>query len=324
MRYEIPFEDIKEAISDPNIEKVAIQLPEGLKRYGKEIIKNLKEDIGKEIILAGYPCYGACDTKDDQLKRIGVDKIIHLGHFNIPFKKSIETQYFPIKSRLEVKKILKKSLEKISGNEIGLITTPQYSHKIKEIKDFLEKNSIKTKVADGSNRIASEGLVLGCDFSASRVDADEVLYVGSGKFHPLGVALANKTNVLSINPESGEVKEIGYEKIIKKRFSIIGKVRNLDYFGVLISTKKGQLRYGLAKEIKELIESSSKKADLIAMDDILDRELINVDYDAYINTGCPRLSIDDYNKFEHPIITPYEAKIAFGEKEYKDYQMDEF
>ncbi|PTD94026.1 diphthamide biosynthesis enzyme Dph2 [archaeon SCG-AAA382B04] len=324
MRYEIPYNEIKTSISGKEFKKIAIQLPEGLKRYGKEIIQKLEKEVEKELILSGYPCYGACDTKDKELEKLGIDKIIHLGHFKIPFKQSIETEYFPIKSNLKIKNTLEKTLEFIDKNEIGLITTPQHIHKIDKIKEFFKNKGIEAKTSKGNKRITSEGLVLGCNFSAAKIKQKETLYIGSGEFHPLGVALSNKSKVIAANPETNQIKEIGYKNFIKKRYSIIGKIKDLNDFGILISTKKGQIRYNLAKKIRKIIEKANKTGDLIAIDDVLPNELINFGYEAYVNTSCPRLSIDDYNKFEMPIITPNEAKIAFGEKDYQKYEMDEF
>ncbi len=323
MRFEIPIKAIIQSIENEEIKLVAIQLPEGIKRYGKEIIKKLEKKTDKEFILSGYPCYGACDLKDIELKRIGVDKIIHLGHFEIPFNKSIETDFFPLNSNLEIKKVLKKTIPKLKGKKVGILTTPQYFHKIKKIKEFLEKKGFEVISGEGNSRITQRGLVLGCNFSASRLDTDNLLYIGSGEFHPKGVALANKTKVLVANPETDIVKKIDYKEILKKRYMVIGKVKDLNSFGVIISSKKGQMRLKEAKEIKKDINDSSKTADLIAMDDITREQISNLDYEAYVNTSCPRVTIDDYDKFEVPLITPNEAKIAFGDKEYEEYKMDE-
>lgn len=324
MRYEIPYKEIIESIQSKQIKKVAIQLPEGIKRYGRHIIKRLDNEVDKELILSGYPCYGACDVKDTELDKIGVDKIIHLGHFSIPYERQIPTEFFPIKSNLEIKNILEKAIKKVRKEKVGVITTPQYHHKLDETKKFLEEKGLKVVLKHGDKRITSEGLVLGCNFSAAKFNSREVLYIGSGKFHPLGVSLSNKNRVIVADPETNSIKEISYEDILKKKYAIIGKIRDIDNFGILISTKKGQLRYKAAKEIRKIIKSASKDADLIAMDDILPNELINLGYDAYVNTSCPRISIDDYDKFDVPIVTPIEAKIAFGDKKLEEYKMDEF
>lgn len=324
MRFKFPINKIKNSISGEEIEKVAIQLPEGLKRYGKDIVAELKTEFDKTFILSGYPCYGACDLKDIEFSELGVDKLIHLGHFEIPFKKNLEVDFFPIKSTLEIKSVLKEALDYLEEKEIGIITTPQYHHRLKEIISYLRKRGFEPKVGEGGSRITKKGIVLGCDFSAINTLGKELLYLGSGNFHPLGAALYKKTDVVAGDPETNSVKKINYRKLLKKRFSIISKVKDLDKFGVVISSKKGQFRFKRAKEINELINNSLKESDLILMDDVVPDQLFNLKYDAYVNTACPRISIDDYDRFNEPLITPIEAEIAFGEREYEDYKLDSF
>jgi 2-(3-amino-3-carboxypropyl)histidine synthase len=35
--------------------------------------------------------------------------------------------------------------------------------------------------------------------------------------------------------------------------------------------------------------------------------------DAYVNTACPRLSLDDASRFRKPVLTPNEALVVAGE-----------
>ena len=46
--------------------------------------------------------------------------------------------------------------------------------------------------------------------------------------------------------------------------------------------------------------------------------------DAYVNTACPRIAIDDSVRYAKPLITPYELEVALGEKKWETgYQFDE-
>ena len=81
-----------------------------------------------------------------------------------------------------------KSLEEIKiknpetlPTRIGLVTTIQHMHKLEEVKTFLEKKGKKAVIC---------GQVLGCNASCTAgKDVDAFLYIGSGRFHPIGVAL---------------------------------------------------------------------------------------------------------------------------------------
>ena len=47
------------------------------------------------------------------------------------------------------------------------------------------------------------------------------------------------------------------------------------------------------------------------------------DCDSFVQICCPRLSIDWGSYFSKPVLTSYEANVAFGETEWKEkYPMD--
>jgi 2-(3-amino-3-carboxypropyl)histidine synthase len=46
--------------------------------------------------------------------------------------------------------------------------------------------------------------------------------------------------------------------------------------------------------------------------------------DAFVNTACPRIAIDDAVRYSKPLITPFELEVALGEKKWETgYQFDE-
>ena len=46
--------------------------------------------------------------------------------------------------------------------------------------------------------------------------------------------------------------------------------------------------------------------------------------DAFVNTACPRIAIDDSVRYAKPLITPFELEVALGEKKWElGYKFDE-
>ncbi|HDY74833.1 MAG TPA: diphthamide biosynthesis enzyme Dph2, partial [Euryarchaeota archaeon] len=45
--------------------------------------------------------------------------------------------------------------------------------------------------------------------------------------------------------------------------------------------------------------------------------------DAFVNTACPRITIDDTARYKRPVLTPIELGIVLGLREWDDYAMDE-
>jgi len=155
---------------------------------------------------------------------------------------------------------------------------------------------------------------------------DSFLFIGDGFFHPVGLAVATGKEVIAINPIEKKIykKEIEEmkEKILRQRYAIISKAMKAKKFGIIISYKIGQRRMQLAKSLKKSIEKKGKKAYLVLLNEI--NEKINyLGYDCYVSTACPRVAIDDFMRYEKPILTPIELQILLGKREWKDYEFDQ-
>jgi len=144
--------------------------------------------------------------------------------------------------------------------------------------------------------------LLGCDVNSAvkiKDDVDAYLYIGSGEFHPLGVALKTGKEVFTFNPVSSvfsklDKKEIeDYKKIKKSRYVRFLSAENI---GILVSTKPGQNSYKKALEIKEKLEKKGKKCFVFVFDTLDVMEMENFPFiDFWVNTACPRIA-DDKDK----------------------------
>ena len=114
------------------------------------------------------------------------------------------------------------------------------------------------------------------------------------------------------------------ERILRQRFGLIMAVDGAKTFGILIGEKPGQMRRNLAIRMKRLLEKHGRKGYLLALDHISPDLIDFYPVDAFVNTACPRIAIDDSVKYAKPLITPYELEVALGEKEWQSgYQFDE-
>lgn len=302
--------------------KTGIKLPEGLAKYAGKIIDFLKEH-GIEAIFISDSCYGACDFFEYE----GIDKIIFIGEAEMPYLKK-KYRIGAIEAIFDFdENFLEKAIPFIKGKKIGLASITPFIHKIEDCKEFFEKKGYKVFIGKKSRRTKYDGQILGCDFSSAKIVAGGVdcfVFIGDGFFHPVGLYIATKKDVIAVNPLEkkvyrDEIKNMA-EKIIKKRYSVIYKAMDSKNFGIIFSRKIGQRRLELAKRLKKKIEEKGKKAYLICMDEI-DERINYLDFDCYVSTACPRVAIDDADKFKKPLLTPFELEILFSERE--SYVMDE-
>ncbi|ASJ02641.1 S-adenosyl-L-methionine--L-histidine 3-amino-3-carboxypropyltransferase [Thermococcus profundus] len=322
--HEIGREEVLRVLRDLGATKVLIQTPEGLKREAQGLADFLEENK-IEAIISGDINYGACDPADGEAKRLGCDALIHLGHSYMTLHLEVPTIFVPAFAKVDVIPALEKNLDEIRklGKRIALVTTAQHIHRLELARKFLEENGFEVLIGRGDSRVSWPGQVLGCNFSAAKVDADGILFIGAGYFHPIGVAMAVKKPTLAVNPYSGDAiwldKEA--ERLVRKRWAQIAKAMDAQRFGVVTSTKKGQLRLAEARRIVRLLRGHGKYARLITMNHINYPALEGFDFDAYVVVACPRVPIDDYENWRKPVLTPREVEILLGLRE--DYEFDE-
>jgi len=157
-------------------------------------------------------------------------------------------------SKIELGKLPKK---------IGIVTTTQFIDKIKDLIKFLEDNGKEIFIDKEKQR--NEGQLLGCDVSASTKIQDKVdafLYVGSGEFHPLGVAMQSEKDVFTFNPVSSvfsKIDEKEIERYKKNKKANYVRFLHADNIGIMVSIKPGQYSYRKAVEIKSKLEKKREK-----------------------------------------------------------------
>ncbi len=78
--YDFELEKIVSEIKKSKAKRVGLQFPEGLKQHALKIAQEVEKKTGALAIIFVDPTYGACDTKDEQCKKLGIDLLIHFGH----------------------------------------------------------------------------------------------------------------------------------------------------------------------------------------------------------------------------------------------------
>ena len=294
--------------------KVALQFPAGLKRRVAEYAAQLRA-AGFVVIISGDPCYGACDLALDTLAH--ADVLVHIGHTSVDQRENVIFEPYPVDFDISV---LANALPLMKEKIVGLVTTVQHIHLIPAMESFLREKGIDVRVADGGTRAPNRGQVLGCSFAAARsTQAPEILFVGTGIFHPIGIALSTGAWVIALDPLTGIAVEVSGDALLRRRFAIMEKARDAESVGIIVSSKSGQERMALAQRLSAL----SPKAVIVTMREVSPDELLNLGFACYVNTACPRLAYDDQVRFPAPVLSPQEFEILCGVRTWDDYAIDE-
>lgn len=314
---------LKKEIVEKGAKKVLLQLPEGLKFQATRLASIIEEAGATPLILA-EPCYGACDLALEEAKALKADLIVHYGHSPLILQSEVPTLYLPAKAKIRIMPTIRKASQFLENwNKIGLVTTVQHVHVLEKVRKAL-LDAGKVVVIGDASKTASSGQVLGCDFSNAQAIAEEVeafLFFGGGRFHAIGVALSTGKPVVIADPYLKQAYQLKDEvnRILRQRWASISKARKAENFGILIGLKVGQRRFKKALEIKKKLEETDKKAFLVALREITPERLMQFpSIDAYVNTACPRLSLDDAPRFKKPLLTPRELQVMLGELSWEE------
>ncbi|MFH8080448.1 MAG: diphthamide biosynthesis enzyme Dph2 [Candidatus Aenigmatarchaeota archaeon] len=282
-----------EELKNLKAKRIFIQYPEGLKTKIQKIDEEMQNN-GFETVLCCEPTFGACDVRDVEAKRLGCDAILHIGHSDFGVSSEIPVVYVDYFLKVDPIPIIEKEFQKIKDYEsVGLFTTLQYVPVMKEVEKWLKSRGKKVEVAKTEKH---DGQVLGCRVDAAlKLETSCLLYVGTGKFHPLGVALLSNKPVFSLDLERGEIIDFEKEKMkyIKKKLWKNEEIKNAKVIGILVSWKKGQNRINEAFALKHQLEKMGKKVHILAFDAISKEKIIGMKFDLTINMACPRMDDED-------------------------------
>ncbi len=311
-------EKLESEITKRNAKRVLIQLPEGLKVEGPRLA-SIVEKAGALAIISADPCYGACDLATQEAETLGADLLVHFGHTPLTTQQRVPTIYIEAKAEAAIKEAVNEALPKLkSWKRLGLATTVQHVDMLSEARELLIKTGKSVAIGD-TGKLKYAGQVTGCNYSNARAvsnDVEAFLFIGGGRFHAIGLALATGKPVVVADPYENRAYALNDEvqKIIKQRFATIYEAKKAKNCGVLIGLKSGQERFDKALQIKARLETQGRKAILFALREITPAALLQFPtVDAFVNTACPRVSLDDSSKFLKPVLTLEETSVILGE-----------
>lgn len=320
--YDFEEDRIKQEISRLGPKRVLLQLPEGFKPRAPTLARAIAE-TGATVIISADPCYGACDIANSEAEVLGINLIIHFGHARMTKNERIPTMYVEARSNLSIIRAVNKSIPLMKDwLTIGLALSIQHIQFIDKARETLLRAGKKVLVGN-RGILGYAGQVTGCNYSNAKCIKNEVdafLFVGGGKFHALGVALATNKPTFVADPYEDHAYGVNQEvqKILKQRWSCIQEAKKAKTYGILVGLKPGQRHLDKAMEIRTELERKGLTAYLLASREITPEILMEFpSIDAYINTACPRISLDEAQRFGKPVLTTDEFRVVSGESSWE-------
>lgn len=309
--YLVDMDYIESELVNKKAEKVLIQAPDGLKRLALRIGERL-EGMGFQIIFSGEHTWGGCDVAFEEARIVGADTIVHIGHHG-PVRVKMPPRprviFVPAYYSYDPTELVLETLERVSyqiGGEIVLGSTVQHIIWLDRILQRAREKGLRVKVNKGIGGF--NGLVVGCDYRAVK-GGKAVVVIAGGIFHGLGAALWSGKPTWVVDPYQRLSRKIDTKKVLSRHLFDLSRTFEAETFLIVVSTKEGQLGILTAEKVRKILRERGKRGYIAVFDEISREKLTNIGrFDAYVNTACPRLTIDDPDMFPGPVLNPGELK----------------
>jgi 2-(3-amino-3-carboxypropyl)histidine synthase len=317
------------ALREAHPRRIVLQVPAGLVRNAHDLAATIRAETGVPVLLANRPCFGACDFPSRE-EAPRSDLAVVLGHAPIPNVPLLRDTFF-VEMRSpggDVEALAQTVVEGGAPRRLGLVFSVQHLDLVEPLRHALERRGFTVAVGEGDRRLQYPGQALGCNYTGAEAvesEVDAFLFVGTGRFHPVGLAFAVARPVWSLDPLQGLLEPpIDRDGLVRRRLLTVASARDARRWGILVSTFAGQNRMPTALAMQQRARAHGKDAEIIVFDRLDPRDLEGRALDAYVNTACPRIALDDGASYAKPMLTPPEFLMALGELPLAPYRFDTY
>jgi len=309
--------------------RVALQLPEGLTLFATTLADIVETFTEADTVIMADVTYGACCVDDYSARALGCDFMVHYGHsclIPVDQTASLKMLYVFVDIKLDSLHFiqsLKAHLDK--EKQVSLVSTIQFVATLQVAAQELRQEGYKVQIPQ--IKPLSPGEILGCT-SPRMEGSDSVIYLGDGRFHLESAMIANPSmRAFRYDPYSKIFSEEFYdhELMKKNRQEAISTACKADTWGIILGTLGRQGNPKILSHLSEKIVESGRKIVTVLLSEIFPQKLaLMKEVGAWVQIGCPRLSIDWGTSFPAPLLSPYEAAVAVNQIEWQEqvYPMD--
>jgi 2-(3-amino-3-carboxypropyl)histidine synthase len=287
---------------------IVVSTPGGLLGQTRNLMTRIREKYGVTCILSGDTCFGICDTVDKDVTSLQADLALHIGHNAMVKTVGDFTYLIDAVDDVDFGGVVNKAIPTLREYQrLGLVTFSQHMHQLVPVRKRLEQDGFEVHVGMDNNLLMGSQ-VFGCDFSTIyplRNKVDAYCFLGESEFHAVGLALATGKPTYMLDPYLEEVVDMAKAAEERRKRAILAVYKALDArtFGVITGLKEGQKMLGRSRWITKKLEMHDRKVVQLALRDITTERLApHRDIEAFVQTACPRISIDGF-AFDRPVLS---------------------
>ncbi|KAG6536166.1 hypothetical protein ZIOFF_001215 [Zingiber officinale] len=160
------------------------------------------------------------------------------------------------------------------------------------------------------------------EIGASHVNAECVVHYGHACMSPVSTILVNDydANMSTFGSSQYDtdkrclLKDLPHQqRILRRRYYLVEKAKDANIVGILVGTLGVAGYLHIIEQMKELIKRAGKKSYTLVMGRPNPAKLANFpECDVFVYVSCAQTALLDCKEFLAPVITPFEAVLAFS------------
>jgi len=317
--------------------QLGLQMPEGLQGWAvtlADILRRFAPSVETTTIF-GEATFGACCIDDLAARALGVDFLVHYGHSCIvpTDQTTVTTLYVHVEVRIDVPHLVETVRCNFAPEKrLAFMGTVQFTSGILEaVEELARERSPEDEAPEKVPQVKPLGVgeVLGCTSPIVDSNVDAVVFVCDGRFHLESAMIQNphvKGGFFRYDPviQTLTRESFAHNQMHSSRRAAIDAAKGAVVVGLILGTLGRQGSSGVLEGVERLLDERGLAHLTVLLSDVSPERLALFEgVDAWVQVACPRLSLDWGAAFGAPLLTPYEAHIAFGDQAYQEvYPMD--
>jgi len=307
--------------------QVALQFPEGLLMFATTLADIIERFTGAEAVIMGDVTYGACCVDDLAAAALDCGLLVHYGHSClIPVDRmAADVLYVFVEISIDIPHFVDSLVANLpKSTRLGLCATIQFTGALHGARAPLAAHFAAATIPQC--KPLSAGETLGC--TAPTIDnCDVVVFVADGRFHPEAVMIANPSLPLYRYDPYGKALTLeGYdhERMRQLRRDAVKRAAAASSWGLVLGTLGRQGNPDILFHLQQILRNAGVHFVTVLLSEVLPSKLAEFpEVGAWVQVCCPRLSIDWGHAFGAPLLSPYEAEVALGARQWlAQYPMD--
>ncbi|XP_024521771.1 2-(3-amino-3-carboxypropyl)histidine synthase subunit 2 [Selaginella moellendorffii] len=331
-------------IQQHGFSRVGLQFPDNLLADSVAVTSALQSACGSGVrfFIMADTTFGSCCVDEVAAAHVNADCVVHYGPACLSPVTNLPAYFVFLRTPLDINTCGEVVADLVAKDERLLVLYDlEYAHAIPELRETVRQEAPENSGLTFAEIIGRELNPCKCD-EEPILDTDEhsigglkwkgstptkILWIGKEGPALTNVMLTyNSAATVRYDPASGEQTSMSSQSsTLWRRYYLIERAKDANIVGIVVGTL-GVAGYKQAiQNVKQMVKSAGKKSYTLAVGKPNPAKLANFpECDVFVLIACPQTALVDNKEFFAPLLTTFEAQLAFvrGKQWTGSYSLD--